>query len=151
MDPIEFAEAMIAMTDPMTDPTPKTAEDHYQELFNEIRALHGKKGQDYGTQNDAFANLRAAERFGFPAWVGVLLRMEDKMSRLTAFVKNGDLANESAEDSFLDLANYAMLGLALLREETYLGKRSLNSVDGDCNRGTSTGHYDGEGARRVPH
>lgn len=96
--------------------SPKTAEEHYWAVHEEIRALHAKKGADYGRDKDPLANLRAAEDFGFPAWVGVALRMRDKMHRIQTFVQKGVLANESIEDAFLDMANYAMLGLALYRE-----------------------------------
>ena len=97
--------------------TNKTAEEHYWEIHKEIQALHQKKGADYGTSDDPFANLRAAEAFGIPNYIGVLIRMEDKMRRLRTFAQKGQLANESVEDAFLDLANYAMLGLALYREQ----------------------------------
>ena len=92
------------------------AEQHYWNIHEEIGNLHRKKGADYGSQDDPFANLRAADAFGIPTYVGVMLRMEDKMSRLQAFVKNGNLLNESVEDTLADLANYAMLALALYRE-----------------------------------
>jgi hypothetical protein len=95
----------------------KTAEEHYWEIHEEIKALHAKKGTDYGEAADPFANLRAAEAFGFAAYVGVALRMEDKMRRIRTFIAKGTLANEPFEDSLLDIANYAMLGLALYREQ----------------------------------
>lgn len=94
----------------------KTAEDYYWEIHKEIEELHRRKGADYGIVDDPFANLRAAEDFGIPSWVGVALRMNDKMKRMQAFVRNGKLVNESVEDSLLDMANYAMLCLALYRE-----------------------------------
>jgi len=53
--------------------------------------------------------------------------MNDKIQRIKTFVKKGVLQNESLEDSFLDLANYAMLGLALYRE-------SQETVIEDCAR-----------------
>jgi len=93
-----------------------TAEEHYKRILEEIRTLHEAKGADYGSDEDPFANLRASEQFGLPAWVGVAIRMQDKMTRIQSFVRKGFLENESVEDSFLDLANYAMLGLALMRE-----------------------------------
>lgn len=95
----------------------KTAEEFYWEIHDEIKELHRKKGADYGTDSDPFANLRAAEDFGLEPWLGVALRMDDKMKRIKAFVRNGNLQNESLADSFIDLANYAMLGLALYREK----------------------------------
>lgn len=95
----------------------KTAEEHYWEIHEEITNLHKKKGADYGSDTDPFANLRAASEIGLSSWKGVMLRILDKVHRLKAFCKKGVLANESVEDSFLDLANYSMLALALFREE----------------------------------
>ena len=107
---------------------PKTAEEHYWEIHEEIKNLHKAKGADYGTVQDPFDNLRAASDFGMPCWVGVALRMRDKMSRIQTFVKKGELVNESIEDSFLDMANYAMLGLALYREEQEKKNERINKV-----------------------
>lgn len=85
-------------------------------VLDEIRALHVKKATDYGRGADMLANLRAAAEFGLPAWLGVALRMNDKMHRLKSFAQTGKLANEGVEDSLLDIANYAMLALVLFRE-----------------------------------
>jgi len=118
----------------------KSAEEHYWEAHEEIKALHKKKGADYGTQNDPFNNLRAAETFGIPSYIGVMLRMEDKMSRLRAFVRNGSLKNESVEDTLLDLANYSILALALYRE----------SVEVEHDQNTEGGGASEAKARDVP-
>ena len=88
----------------------------FLKVLDEIRAMHLRKGQDYGTKRDTFANVRSAEEFGLEAWKGAILRANDKMARLKAFCVNGKLANESVEDSLLDLANYAMIALVLFRE-----------------------------------
>ena len=108
---------LAALTQVPKASLPMNAEEHYWKIHEEIKALHKKKGEDYGEDLDPFANLRSAEAFGLPAHIGVLVRMEDKMRRLRTFAKKGKLANESVEDAFLDLANYAMLGLALFREQ----------------------------------
>jgi hypothetical protein len=42
--------------------------------------------------------------------------MGDKMRRLEAAVRGQQLQNESIEDSFLDLAVYAIIGLILVRD-----------------------------------
>jgi hypothetical protein len=85
-------------------------------VLDEMRALHDRKQQDYGTDADPFANVRASEQFGIPAWLGSVIRANDKMSRLKAFSQNGTLANEGVEDSLIDLANYAVIALCLYRE-----------------------------------
>lgn len=85
-------------------------------LLKEIGDLHDKKQVDYGTEGDPFANCRASEAFGIPAWVGVLVRANDKMKRLQKAAKSQTLVNESVEDSFMDLAVYSLIGLLLFRE-----------------------------------
>ena len=90
----------------------------FHEELKELGALHDKKQQDYGTDADPFANVRAAEEFGVPAWLGCLIRMNDKMTRLKNFAKKGSLSNESVEDSLRDLAVYSLIALLLYREES---------------------------------
>lgn len=86
-------------------------------IVEEIKALHLKKSADYGLGTDALANCRASADFGVPGWVGTMIRAHDKVIRIKAFLANGRLENESLEDSLLDLANYAIIALALRREE----------------------------------
>lgn len=86
------------------------------ELLRELGELHDRKQKDYGTNTDPFANVRSSEEFGVPAWVGALVRLNDKIVRLKQFAKRGDLANESAEDSMKDIAVYAMIALVLYEE-----------------------------------
>ena len=45
-----------------------------------------------------------------------MVRANDKVKRLQNFARKGSLANESAEDSFDDLAVYAIIGKVLYRE-----------------------------------
>lgn len=91
----------------------------FQELLAEIDALHTKKQADYGADNDPFANVRASTEWGVPAWVGALIRATDKVRRLQTYAKRGTLANEGVEDSFKDLAVYALIGLVLWEEENH--------------------------------
>jgi hypothetical protein len=74
------------------------------------------KQSDYGRANDPFANVRASEDFGIEGWIGALVRMNDKMRRLQKAAQGGTMANESVEDSFMDLAVYAVIGLILYQE-----------------------------------
>lgn len=117
IEPLSNRDRMTGTFAPPEGAILNIAEEHYWKIHDEIKELHRKKGADYGTDDDPFANLRAAGEFGLPPWVGVALRMEDKMRRIKAFIRKGQLENESVEDSLLDLANYAMLGLALYREQ----------------------------------
>ncbi len=78
--------------------------------------LHNQKQSDYGRTNDPFANVRASEDFGIPAWVGCMTRANDKMVRLQKAARGGTIVNDSTEDDFIDLAVYAAIGLVLYRE-----------------------------------
>jgi hypothetical protein len=63
-----------------------------------------------------------------PAWVGGLVRLHDKVTRLKTFAKKRRLANESAKDSMLDIAVYSLIGY-LLYEEEEDGVGALTSGD----------------------
>lgn len=89
----------------------------YLKLLDELRELHLKKSADYGTGKDPFANCRSGAEFGVDPWVGVMIRANDKVQRIKAFLQNGNLKNESVEDSLLDLAAYTLIALVLFREE----------------------------------
>lgn len=91
--------------------------DSYQNALCELEILHNKKAQDYGDGEDQYANMRVAEEFGDPPSKGAAMRASDKLSRLKTYYKTGQLACEGVEDSYLDLANYAIIGLLLFREE----------------------------------
>ena len=89
----------------------------FAQILEELQALHDKKNQDYGTEEDPLANVRASEDFGIPAWTGAMIRANDKVTRIKTFCKKGVLANESLEDSLLDLATYTVIAIQLYREQ----------------------------------
>jgi hypothetical protein len=99
----------------------------FLQVVDEIVALHHKKQADYGKSHDPFANVRASEDFGIPGWVGCMTRANDKMKRLQKAAKGGTMSNESVEDSLLDLAVYAIIGLVLYREN----KETVNNPIAD--------------------
>jgi len=86
------------------------------ELLDEAGRLHDAKQADYGTDDDPFANVRASEEWGAPGWVGTMIRATDKLRRLQTFARKGELVNEAAADSFMDLAVYALIARVLFEE-----------------------------------
>jgi hypothetical protein len=100
--------------------------ERFHEILKELGALHDLKQQDYGTDNDPFANVRASEHFGVPGWIGCIMRGHDKMIRLMKAARGGTMSNESIEDSLRDLAVYAIIGLCL-REEKLDADRKLGA------------------------
>lgn len=109
----------VEVADPetvMTTTHRRQGDPRFHALLDEIGRLHDKKQADYGAEGDPFANVRASQEWGVPAWVGALVRLNDKVHRLKQFAQRGTLANESAEDSMLDIAVYALIALVLYRE-----------------------------------
>ena len=118
-DGLGRATASVQVSGPLTlgirEPVPGHPEFH--RILAEIGAMHAKKATDYGRGADPLANIRGTAEWGIPAWLGVFVRMGDKMHRLKSFAVKRELANESVEDSLLDLAAYAIIALVLYREE----------------------------------
>ena len=94
---------------------PKSARFH--NLLAEVGKLHDRKQADYGNPEDPFANIRSSKMFGVRPWVGSLIRLNDKIVRLQRLCRDGELANEKAEDSMMDIAVYAIITLVLYEEE----------------------------------
>ncbi len=77
-------------------------------ICNDLQTMMLKKHADYGPMNIAGAP-------GGPM-NGLRVRMYDKLARLNNLVDTGDTPNyESIEDTLLDLANYAIIGLLVQR------------------------------------
>lgn len=70
--------------------------------------LFAKKNRDYG---DSFANYGP---------VGVIVRMGDKINRLTSITKSGVtmVESESIRDTLIDLHNYAAMAIMLMDEKS---------------------------------
>ena len=82
-----------------------------EETFNELKILLLQKHFDYGPKN-------ISESPGGPI-NGLRVRMWDKLARINNLVDKGiyNPQYESLEDSFKDLANYAIIGLLVLRQQ----------------------------------
>ena len=77
-------------------------------ILQELQYIMLKKHEDYGPMNISGAP-------GGPM-NGLRVRMYDKLARLNNLVDTGDTPNyESIEDTLLDLANYAIIGLLVQR------------------------------------
>jgi hypothetical protein len=95
----------------------KTGHPEFYRILQELGNMHEKKGSDYGTGEDPLANVRASTDWGVPAWIGTLIRANDKVIRLQSAAKGSKLRNEGIEDSLIDLASYAIIALVLYREK----------------------------------
>ena len=76
--------------------------------FQELLDLLLSKHKDYGPKNISEAPGGAIN--------GLRVRMHDKLARINNLVDNvKEPEHESLEDSFKDMANYAIIGLLVLR------------------------------------
>jgi hypothetical protein len=85
-----------------------TFEDDVEKVFREMYRLLISKHRDYGAKNIAEAPGGAIN--------GLRVRMHDKLARINNLTDKGiNPEHESLEDSFKDMANYAIIGLLYLR------------------------------------
>ena len=80
------------------------------QISNELTELLLSKHRDYGPRNISDAPGGALN--------GLRVRMHDKLARINNLVDSGaSPEHESLEDSFKDMANYAIIGLLVLKEQ----------------------------------
>lgn len=78
------------------------------DVYSELHAVLVAKQRDYGPYNISRAPGGAIN--------GLLVRMNDKMERLKNLYYSGEEPqNESLEDSFVDIANYAVICMMVQR------------------------------------
>ena len=87
---------------------------HHKALCSKAFELMRRKNADYAGRHgvEPFANFTRCEAMGIcKTEAGMLVRMTDKMSRLSSFVEAGvfQVKDESLEDTILDMINYSVL------------------------------------------
>ena len=81
---------------------------HLGKLITELSDLLLSNHRDYGPKNISYAPGGTIN--------GLRVRMHDKLARINNLTDSGaDPEHESLEDSFKDMANYAIIGLLVLR------------------------------------
>lgn len=84
--------------------------DAVQQKFQHAKSVLLQKHKDYGPKN-------ISQSPGGPL-NGLRVRMWDKMARINHLIDSGATPeNESLQDSFLDLANYAIIAMLVLDNE----------------------------------
>ena len=85
-------------------------ETHISNTVNELSDLLLSKHKDYGPKNISQAPGGAIN--------GLRVRMHDKLASINNLIDSGaNPEHESLEDSFKDMANYAIIGLLVLRKQ----------------------------------
>lgn len=87
------------------------------QLFAQAIDLYNRKNHDYAENADPMSNFRKSEIFGVPSRLGVLIRINDKISRLSQITKKqAKVPGETVKDTLLDVANYALIAAVLYEE-----------------------------------
>jgi hypothetical protein len=95
-DPYEAMHAELGLVTDM-------AKEAFRIVCENVRIMDTKQ-QDYGSNNiSAFGEF------------GVLVRLNDKMERLKHLNKMPSVKNESIDDTYLDIANYAVIAMLIRR------------------------------------
>lgn len=90
------------------EPKPKEF-DEFETITNNMHEVYLAKNHDYGSSFD-----KTWEEYGMTS---LLVRLSDKLNRLKSLAVNQQqVKSESVEDTLIDLANYAILGVIKLRE-----------------------------------
>lgn len=81
--------------------------------FSACLATARRKNHDYGgSNNDPYANFRNSTIAGVPVERGILVRLMDKMSRISTLLdKEAQVKDEAVDDTIDDAINY----LAILK------------------------------------
>lgn len=83
----------------------------HKTLCDQLNDIYSRKKADYG---DSFAKVRKEVPNA------ILVRLMDKMERITTLLLNGErlqVADEKVDDTLLDLANYCLMEVVERRKE----------------------------------
>ena len=82
----------------------------FKELLDEKYRIHKAKNSDYAGDADPFKNFKLCETLGIcSVEQGILVRITDKMSRLSTLIASGKdpaVLDEKKRDTALDASNY---------------------------------------------
>ena len=94
--------------------------DEFKQIQKEMYKMFARKHMDYGLNNIALGgdivNNGDDKKFSL---TGLCIRLTDKISRLKNLLVNGRsfVKGEGMEDTFIDIANYGIIGLLVGRDK----------------------------------
>lgn len=94
----------------------------HQEMTKSARDLMSLKNRDYAGKDgiEPFANFTRVEAMGIcKTEAGFMVRLTDKMSRLSSFLQSGkmNVQDESFADTCVDVINYMVLLAAYIKDK----------------------------------
>ena len=109
-----------------SDHTVAQFEEEYPELSQEFKIIQDEmyrmfaaKHMDYGLQNISLGGDLTKENDKKFSLTGLSIRLTDKISRLRNLLTNGRnfVKGEGMEDTFIDIANYGIIGMLVGRDK----------------------------------
>ena len=93
--------------------------DEFKTIQSEMYEMFARKHLDYGLNNIALGGDLTDEADKKFSLTGLCIRLTDKISRLKTLLSNGKnyVKGESMEDTFIDIANYGIIGLLVGRDK----------------------------------
>jgi len=112
---LNAAMKMIRSNNEVVSKVGKFGDPRVHELFEKLSAVYSDKNRDYSGDNDPWSAFMSCRELGIEPWVGVLVRMLDKVNRLKVFAKRGaySVKDETVYDTLCDLAVYAVIAAVL--------------------------------------
>ena len=91
--------------------------DEFKKIQKEMYEMFARKHMDYGLQNISLGGDLTKEKDKKFSLTGLAIRLTDKISRLRNLLTNGRnfVKGEGMEDTFIDIANYGIIGMLVGR------------------------------------
>ncbi len=105
--------------------------DHITKLYASGIEIIRRKNAGYGSVENPFSNFLNSTVVGIDPEQGILVRILDKISRLSRLLKdpNNNQVNESVHDSIIDAINYLALLDALITSKESSVEASPHPID----------------------
>ena len=93
--------------------------EEYKRISEEMYEMFARKHMDYGLNNIALGGDLTQQEDKKFSLTGLAIRLTDKISRLKNLLINGKnyVKGEGMEDTFIDIANYGIIGLLVGRDK----------------------------------
>ena len=93
--------------------------DEFKNIQSEMYEMFARKHMDYGLNNIALGGDLTDESDKKFSLTGLCIRLTDKISRLKNLLINGKnyVRGEGVEDTFIDIANYGIIGMLVGRDK----------------------------------
>ena len=93
--------------------------EEYKRISEEMYEMFARKHMDYGLNNIALGGDLTNDEDKKFSLTGLAIRLSDKISRLKNLLINGKnyVKGEGMEDTFIDIANYGIIGLLVGRDK----------------------------------